>query len=168
MKKTIALIAMLVVSFCRLQAQSEDRISTSLAAKFAAEFPRATNPRWTHDEGFALASFLADGDYYVAYYDKSEQRIALARKVADAELLPLHVKQALDESCEKLGDSIRMGPIFELVTAGTTHYIVSVEGREKTCTFSIDPTGNRTVMDKRPTQRFQAGAPEPYIAREPR
>ncbi|HEY8513789.1 MAG TPA: hypothetical protein VIL31_17655 [Cyclobacteriaceae bacterium] len=168
MKKTIVLLAMLVVSFCRLQAQSEDRISNSLAAKFAADFPDATDPRWARDEGFDLAYFFSDGNLYVAYYDKTENRVALARKVASRTQLPLHVQQALDESCEKLGDSTRLGPIFELITAGSTHYVVSVEGREKTCTFSFDPSGNRAIMEKRPTQRYGPGAPEPYIAREPR
>jgi hypothetical protein len=162
MKKTIALIAMLVVSFCRLQAQSENRISNSLAAKFA------TSPRWTHDEGFALALFQSDGEVYVAYYDKSETRIALARKVTRTDQLPLHVKDALDKSCDDLGDSIKMGPIFELITASSTNYVVTVEGRAKTCTFRFDPMGNRIVMSKKPTRHYEGGIPEPVIARDRR
>ncbi|HLT80937.1 MAG TPA: hypothetical protein VKZ86_07895 [Cyclobacteriaceae bacterium] len=168
MKKTIVLTALLAACFCHLQAQPEDRIPTTLATRFAADFPHADSPRWTRDvSGVALASFQSNGEVMVAYYDAREHRIATARKVAQPQL-PLLVRNALDESVNKLGSDTRMGPIFELVIASATHYIVSVEGREKTCTFKFDPTGNRTVMHKRASTRPGAAAPQPYLARQPK
>jgi hypothetical protein len=168
MKKNVVLTAMLAICLCHLQAQPEDRITTTLASQFAADFPKATNARWTKSSGVTLASFLSDGEVFIAYYDASEQHIATARKVAEPDKLPLLVRQALDESCKKLGEKTQMGPIFELVIGSSTRYIVSVEGQEKTCTFRFDTMGNRAIVDKRPTTRHGATTPTPYLARDPR
>lgn len=167
MKKNIVLTALLAVCFCHLKAQPDDRIPTTLASQFAADFPHATNPRWTQASGVTLASFFSDGEVYVAYYDASERRIAIARKIAEPSLLPLLVRQALDESCEKLGAGTKQGPIFELVIGNTARYVVTVEGRKKMCTFTFDSMGNRTVKNMRTITRPGAETPTPMIAREP-
>src|SRR5690606_22363799 len=122
MKKTIALIAMLVVSFCRLQAQSENRISNSLAAKFAADFPHATSPRWTHDEGYALAPFQSDaeGNVYLAYFDNAVPRIALGPQPARTQVLPDRVMATAAPPARHFGTSTLSGRAFHVCPNRTT------------------------------------------------
>lgn len=168
MKKNIILTVMLAVCLCHLKAQPEESISPTLASKFADEFPYATNLRWTQGPGVTMASFLSEGECLIAYYDAGEQRVAIGRKVAEAIQLPILVRDALSESCKKLGEGIRMGPIFELAMDNSTLYVVSVEGDDKVCTFKFDTMGNRTLVSKRPAGRGNLATPTPYIAREPR
>lgn len=167
MKKNLVLTAMLAVCLCHLQAQPENRITTSLAEKFAADFPHAINPRWKHVSGVSLASFLSNGEVYVAYYNAGERRIATARKIATPTMLPLLVRQALEESCNRLGEDAKMGPIFELVIGNSTRYIVSAEGKKTMCTFKFDTMGNRAVLAKRPATQYATPTPAPYIALKP-
>ncbi|MDV3307243.1 MAG: hypothetical protein LOY03_00295 [Cyclobacteriaceae bacterium] len=168
MKTYVALTAILAACFCHVHAQPENSLSTSLETRFAADFPDATNTRWTHTSNVTLASFLSKGEVYVAYYDAKENPIATARRIMEPTLLPLLVRQALGESCQRLGGDIKMGPIFELVIAHSTQYIVSVEGPKMTYTFKFDTMGNRAVLKKGPTRRYGEAIPAPYLARDPR
>ncbi len=151
MKTNVVLTAILAICLCHAQAQPEALISPSLADKFAAEFPDATNLRWTIASGVTLASFLSGDQFLIVYYDTGGQRLATERKVSDPILLPILVRQALDKSCDRLGTDIRMGPVFELVIGSSTQYLVSVENREKIYALKFDTMGNRTVMNKRPS-----------------
>jgi len=120
-----ALMLISIVSF----ANDSTKPSEQLQREFSREFAHATDVKWEKVADYYRASFIEDGQYFVAYFDVFNNLESLSRNI-NTNMLPLILQKDLKN---KLSESTWISDCFELLREnGTEYYIVIESADEKT------------------------------------
>ena len=153
MKKHIIIAAVLsLICLNNLFAQEKAPVNATVIRSFESEFSEASNLRWEPQQrGILLAKFRFENESWIAYYSREGTLITSGRKVESPNLLPIKVKNALenvqDKYEQKYGTFAR-GTVFEMTTDNGTEYFIPLENVRMSVLVSINDSGISTVERK--------------------
>ena len=150
MKNHIVLTAALMLCLFHLQAQQKIEADASLREKHSQKFTDAMNISWHRTKAVTYAQFLYQQRLWLAYYDKSGQLVATARKISTPAQLPVLVSRSLEDFRQRQPAGMALGPVYELIQGNATRYVVYLQGDDENYTLMINSQGNSNVIDKQP------------------
>lgn len=162
---TLALVAATVFGTSNLLAQT-DKVRASLSTKFARDHASASNVRWTLCPNSFVVQFISDGESYVAFYTKSEELVAMGRRIQNNKLLPLSIQQGLArerERCERKYGSVDVGYVFEMQGPEGTSYIFAIQTDTKILNFALQMDGT-SILRKAEWNAYPRLQPEVLAA----
>jgi hypothetical protein len=128
-----ALMLISMVSF----ANDSTKPSEQLQKEFNREFTDATDVKWEKVADFYRASFIEDGQYFVAYYDAFNNLEFLSR-IINTNMLPLILQKDLKS---KLSDSTWVSDCFELLRENGTEYFTVIESADEKTIYQANDYG---------------------------
>ena len=111
--------------------------SEKLQKEFSREFAEATHVKWEKVADYYKASFVEDGQYFIAYFDAFYRLESLSRLI-NTNMLPLILQKDLKN---KLSESTWIVDCFELVRENDTQYFIVVEGADEKIFYHSDELG---------------------------
>jgi len=138
MKKRIATLftALMLISIVTF-ANDSTRPSEKLQKEFNREFARATDVKWEKVAAYYKASFIEEGQYFVAYFDEFNQLESISRSI-NTNMLPLILQKDLKS---KLSESSWVADCFELSSENGTEYYAVVESADQKIFYQADEFG---------------------------
>ena len=108
--------------------------SEQLQKKFSNEFAQATDVKWEKVADYYKASFVEDGQYFVAYFDAFNQVESISRNIS-TNMLSLILQKDLRN---KVSESSWIADCFELSEKNGTEYYVVVESADQKTIYQAD------------------------------
>lgn len=110
---------------------------------FKKEFAGAQSVTWNRLENFDKATFQLNGSWVVAYFNETGQLEGCARDIF-FDQLPLTVMTAVDK---RFADAEIIN-VREITNANGTHYLVTLEKKQRKLRAKVDSAGNITNVEK--------------------
>jgi len=101
--------------------------SEKLQKEFTREFAQATDVKWEKVADYYKASFVEDGQYFVAYFNAFNQIESISRNIS-TNMLPLILQKDLKN---KMSESSWVADCFELSGKNGTEYYVVLENADQ-------------------------------------
>ena|SRR6186713_1553205 len=108
--------------------------SEQLQKKFSNEFAQATDVKWEKVADYYKASFVEDGQYFVAYFDAFNQVESISRNIS-TNMLSLILQKDLKN---KVSESSWIADCFELSGKNGTEYYLVVESADQKTIYQAD------------------------------
>jgi hypothetical protein len=166
MKKLIILAVFALISMSTVRGQSKVEPSTVVASEFNKQFNGATHVIWEKTGTVSYASFHFQQNLMVAYFDRSGNLIAKARKI-NTDQLPMSLQSellAVKNDREKKSGVLSIGNIFEYSTDADTQYVTSLENDSESIIVGT-VNGKMTVRNKLKKESNVLGTPKDLIAK---
>src|SRR5687768_1725538 len=107
---TTLLTALMLISIATF-ANDSTKPSEKLQKEFSREFAQATDVKWEKVAEYYKASFIEDGQYFVAYFDAFNKLESISRNIT-TNMLPLLLQKDLKN---KVSESSWVTDCFELL-----------------------------------------------------
>jgi hypothetical protein len=151
-KKILFALAVTVICFHNLIAQSPTNLSAPVARSFESDFAGSTNVKaQSLPKKITLIQFNLNEGSWLAYYDGDGKLITSGRRIKTGERLPLLVQESLDgirAKYEKKFGIITVGAPYEMTKGSTTEYYVPMKNAQIDMLVSIDGFGTSLVHNK--------------------
>lgn len=138
MKKRITTLfaALMLISIATF-ANDSTRPSEKLQKEFNREFTQATDVKWEKVADYYRASFIEEGEYFVAYFDSFNNLESLSRTI-NTNMLPLILQKDLKN---KLSESTWIADCFELLRDNVTEYYTVIESADEKIIYQASEFG---------------------------
>jgi hypothetical protein len=108
--------------------------SERLQKEFSREFAQATDVKWEKVADYYKASFVEDGQYFVAYFDAFNQVESISRNIS-TNMLPLILQKDLKN---EVSESSWITDCFELSGKNGTEYYIVLENADQKTIYQSD------------------------------
>jgi hypothetical protein len=133
---TTLLTALMLISIATF-ANDSTKPSEKLQKEFSNEFAQASDVKWEKVADYYKASFVQDGQYFVAYFNTSNRLEYISRSI-NKNMLPLILQKDLKNI---VSESLRITDCFELSVENGTEYFVVVESDDQKTIYQADEFG---------------------------
>lgn len=132
-RMTTLLAALMLISIVTF-ANDGIKPSKQLQNEFSQEFAQATDVKWEKVADYYKASFIQDGQYFVAYFDLFNNIESISRNIS-TNMLPLILQKDLKN---KISESSWIADCFELSGKNGTEYYVVLENADQKTIYQAD------------------------------
>ena len=139
---TTLLAALMLISIVTF-ANEGIKPSEQLQKEFSQEFAQATDVKWEKVADYYKASFIEDGQYFVAYFDAFNQIESISRNISTI-MLPLILQKSLKD---KASETTWIKGCIELFGEKGTEYYVVIENADQKTIYQAN--GNSWDVFKR-------------------
>jgi hypothetical protein len=130
---TTLLTALMLISIVTF-ANDDIKPSEQLKKEFSNEFAQASDVKWEKVADYYKASFVQDGQYFVAYFNTSNKLEYISRSI-NTTMLPLLLQKDLKN---KVSESSWITDCFELSVEYGTEYFVVIESDDQKTIYQAD------------------------------
>jgi hypothetical protein len=128
-----ALMLISIITF----ANDSTKPSEKLQKAFSREFAEASDVKWEKVADYYKASFIEDGQYFVAYFDAFNQLESISRSITTS-MLPLTLQKDIKN---KISESSWVADCVELSGKNGTQYYAVLENADEKIIYQADEFG---------------------------
>jgi hypothetical protein len=123
MKKSIfSFLLPAMIGISTAFAEKGPELNPAVSAAFSKDFANGRAFKWEKQKDFDKVTFSLDGQVLFAYYKENGELLAVVRNILSCEL-PIHLMFQL----RKDYGAYWISNLFEMASAGKTHYFITLE-----------------------------------------